>query len=182
MNEFLLLHNEDEEAPRFSWLGIIQFSCSVVSDSLWPHELQHARPPSPSPTPGVHSDSRPSSHWCILPSHPLSSPSPPVPNPSQHQSLFQWVSSSHEVAKVLEFQPQHHSFQRNPRADLLQNGLVRCLRYMELCRICLIDPLEKEMATLFLPGESHGQRSLEGSSPWGCRELDMTEHALMLLS
>ena len=40
----------------------------------------------------------------IQPSRPLSSPSPPVPNPSQHQSLFQWVNSSHEVAKVLEFQ------------------------------------------------------------------------------
>ena len=40
----------------------------------------------------------------IQPSHPLSSPSPPAPNPSQHQGLFQWVSSSHEVAKVLEFQ------------------------------------------------------------------------------
>ena len=60
----------------------------------------------------------------IQPSHPLSSPSPPAPNPSQHQSLFQWVNSSHEVAKVLEFQLQRHSLQRNPRADLLQNGLV----------------------------------------------------------
>ena len=60
----------------------------------------------------------------IQPSHPLSSPSPLAPNPSQHQSLFQWVNSSHEVAKVLQFQLQHHSFQRNPRADLLQNGLV----------------------------------------------------------
>ena len=60
----------------------------------------------------------------IQPSHPLSSPSPPAPNPSHHQSLFQWVNSSHEVAKVLEFQLQHHSFQRNPRDDLLQNGLV----------------------------------------------------------
>ena len=58
----------------------------------------------------------------IQPSHPRSSPSP-APNLSQHQSLFQWVNSSHEVAKVLEFQLQHHSFQRNPRADL-QNGLV----------------------------------------------------------
>ena len=60
----------------------------------------------------------------IQPSHPLSSPSPLAPNPSQHQGLFQCVSSSHEVAKVLEFQLQHHSFQRNPRADLLQNGLA----------------------------------------------------------
>ena len=55
----------------------------------------------------------------IQPSHPLSSPSPPSPNPSQHQSLFQWVNSSHEVAKVLEFQLQHQSFQTTPRADLL---------------------------------------------------------------
>ena len=60
----------------------------------------------------------------IQPSHLLSSPSPPAPNPSQHQSLFQWVNSSQEVAKVLEFQLYHHSFQRTPRADLLQNGLV----------------------------------------------------------
>ena len=61
----------------------------------------------------------------IQPSHPLSSsPSPLAPNPSQHQSLFQWVNSSHEVAKVLEFQLWHQSFQRTPRADPLQNGLV----------------------------------------------------------
>ena len=60
----------------------------------------------------------------IQPSHPLSPPSPPAPNPSQHQSLFQRVNSSHEVAKLLEFQLYHHSFQRTPRTDLLQNGLV----------------------------------------------------------
>ena len=60
----------------------------------------------------------------IQPSHPLSSPSPPAPNPSQHQSLFQWVNSSHKVAKVLEFQLWHQSFQWTPRTDLLQNGLV----------------------------------------------------------
>ena len=55
----------------------------------------------------------------IQPSHPLSSPSPPAPNPSQHQGLFQWVSSSHEVTKVLEIQLQHQSFQWTPRTDLL---------------------------------------------------------------
>ena len=60
----------------------------------------------------------------IQPSHPLSSPSPPAFNLSQHLGLFKWVSSSHEVAKVLEFQLQHCSLQRNPRAELLQNGLV----------------------------------------------------------
>ena len=60
----------------------------------------------------------------IQPSHPGSPPFPPAPNPSQHQSLFQWVSSSHEVARVLEFQLQHQSFQRTPRTDLFYNGLV----------------------------------------------------------
>ena len=55
----------------------------------------------------------------IQPSHPLSSPSPPAPNPSQHQGIFKWVSSSHEVAKVLELQLQHQSFQWTPRTDLL---------------------------------------------------------------
>ena len=66
-------------------------------------------------------------HWvsdASQTSHPRLSPSLPAPNPSQHQSLFQWVNSLHELAKVLELQLQHHSFQRNPRADLLQNGLV----------------------------------------------------------
>ena len=58
----------------------------------------------------------------IQPSHPLSSPSPLAPNPSQHQGLFQWVNSSHEVAKVLEFQLQHQSFQWTPRTDLLYDG------------------------------------------------------------
>ena len=60
----------------------------------------------------------------IQPPHPLSSPSPPAPNPSQHQGLFKWVSSSHQVAKVLEFQLQHQSFQWTPRTHLLQDGLV----------------------------------------------------------
>jgi len=61
-------------------------------------------------------------HWvgdAIQPFHPLSSPSPPALNLFQHQGLFNWVSSSHEVAKVLEFQFQHQSFQRIPRTDLL---------------------------------------------------------------
>ena len=60
----------------------VQFSRSVVSDSLWPHESQHARPPCPSPTPGVHSDSRPSSQWC----HPATSSSI-IPFSSCPQSL-----------------------------------------------------------------------------------------------
>ena len=60
----------------------------------------------------------------IQPSHPLSSPSHPAPNPSWHQGLFQWVNSSHEVAKVLELQLQRQSFQWTPRTDLLSDELV----------------------------------------------------------
>ena len=75
-----------------------------MSDSLWPCELQHARPPCPSPTPGVYPNySCLLSRWC----HPtISSSVVPFssPNPPQHQGLFQWVNSSREVAKVLEFQ------------------------------------------------------------------------------
>ena len=102
----------------------VQFSHSVMSDSLWPHESQHARPPCPSPTPGVYSNSCPLSQWC----HPtiLSSviPSPPTFNLPQHRGLFRWVSSSQQVAKVLEFQLQHQSFQWIFRTDFLYNGLV----------------------------------------------------------
>ena len=66
-------------------------------------------------------------HWvgdAIQPSHPLSSPSPPVFNLSQHQGLFQGVSSSHQVAKVLKFQLQHQSFQWIFRTDFLYDWLV----------------------------------------------------------
>ena len=105
-------------------LSSVQFSRSVVSDSLRPHESQHTRPPVHHQLPEFTQTHVHRVSDAIQPSHPLSSPSPPAPSPSQHQSLFQSVSSSHEVAKVLEFQLQHHSFQRNPRADLLQSGLV----------------------------------------------------------
>ena len=65
-------------------------------------------------------------HWVgdtIQPSHPLSSPSPAF-NLSQHQGLFKWVCSSHQVANLLELQLQHQSFQWTPRTDLPQDGLV----------------------------------------------------------
>ena len=96
----------------------VQFSCSVVSNSLRPHGLQHARPPCPSPTPGVYPNSCPLSQWCHQTSHPLLSPSPPAFNLSQHQGLFKWISSSNQAARVLEFQLQHQSFQWITRTDL----------------------------------------------------------------
>ena len=69
-------------------------------------------------------------HWvgdAIQPFHPLSSPFPPAFNLSQHQGLFQWVSSSHQAAKLLEFQLQHQSFYWTVRTDLLYDGLFGSL-------------------------------------------------------
>ena len=70
-------------------------------------------------------------HWvndAIQPSHPLSSPSSLAFNLSHHQGLFQWVSSLHQVAKVLEFQLQHQSFQWISTTDFLSDGLVYLLK------------------------------------------------------
>ena len=94
-----------------------QFSLSVVSDSLLPHGPKHTRPPCPSP---ILELAQTHVHWvgdAIQPSHPLSSPSPPAFNLSQ--SLFQWVSSSHQVAELLEFQLRPQSFWWIFRTDFL---------------------------------------------------------------
>ena len=98
----------------------VQFSRSVISDSLQPHEWQHTRPPCPSPTPGFTQTHAHRVGDAIQPPHPLLFSSPPAPNPSQHQGLLQWVNSSHEVAKVLELQPQHQSLQWTPRTDIFR--------------------------------------------------------------
>ena len=104
------------------WLSSVQLLSRVWLFAT--RGLQQARLPCPSPTPRVYSNSCPLCQWC----HPTISsfivPSPPSFNRSQHLGLFQWVSSSHQVAKVLELQLQHQSFQWTPRADLLQNELV----------------------------------------------------------
>ena len=100
-------------------ISSVQFSCWVLSDSLWPHEPQHARPPCPSPTPGVHSDSRPLSQWC----HPAISSSV-VPFSSCPQSLpalesfpksqlFTWGGQSTGVSALASFLP------KNTRTNLL---------------------------------------------------------------
>ena len=97
---FALLHSK----VKWRSLSSVRFSHSVVSNSFDP--MNHSTPGLP-----VHQQLPEfiQTHVhrvgdAIHPSHPLSSPSPLAPNPSQHQSLFQWVNSSHEVAKVLEFQ------------------------------------------------------------------------------
>ena len=82
-----------------------------MSSSLRLHEPQHARPPCPSSTPRVHPNPSPLSRRCHPTISSSASPSPPVLSLSQHQGLFKRVSSSHQVAKVLDFQLQHQSFQ-----------------------------------------------------------------------
>ena len=91
----------------------VQFSHAVVSDSLWPHELQHARPPCPSPTPGVHSNSCPLSRWChsaisssVVPfsSCPQSLPASECFPVSQ---LFSWGGQSTGVSALASFLPKN---------------------------------------------------------------------------
>ena len=93
-------------------ISSVQFSRSVMSDSLRPHELQHTRPPCPSPTPGVHSGSHPSSQWC----HPAISSSV-IPFSSSPQSLpasesfpmsqlFAWGGQSTGVSALASFLPK----------------------------------------------------------------------------
>ena len=85
----------------FSVLCSVQFSRSVLSASLRPHGLQHARLPCPSPTLRACSNSCPSSWWCIQLSHPLSSPCPPTFNLSQHQGpMSQFFSSGGQSIRV----------------------------------------------------------------------------------
>ena len=108
---------------------LVSQSRSVVSDSLRPHESQHARPPCPSPTPGVHSNSHPSSQWC----HPAISSSV-IPFSSCPQSLpasesfpmsqlFAWGGQSSGVSALASFLP------RTPGADLL---LLYCFKVVNL--------------------------------------------------
>ena len=105
---------------RNIWGMVIQFSsvaqlcptlCDPMNRSMPGLPVHHQLPES----------TQPHVHWvsdAIRPSHPLLSPSPPALNLSQHQGLFKWVSSSHQVAKVLKFQFQHQSYQWTPRTDL----------------------------------------------------------------
>ena len=103
----------------FFFFSFVVFSLSVVSDSLWPHGLQHTRLPCPSLSLGVCSNSCALSQWCHPTISASVSPSPPALHLFQHQGLFQWVGSLHQVAKILELQLQHQSFQWIIRVDFL---------------------------------------------------------------
>ena len=99
-------------AQSYFQFSSVQFSRSVVSDSLWPHESQHTRPPCPSPSPGVHSNSRPSSRRC----HPTISSSVPFSSCSQSlpasesfpmSQLFTWGGQSTGVSGLASFLPKN---------------------------------------------------------------------------
>ena len=113
--------SRDYHTVKPSVVLLVQFSsvtqsCSTLCDPMnrsTPGFPVHHHLPEPTQT---------HVHWVsdtIQPSHSLSSPSPPAFNLSQHRGLFQWVSSLHQVAKGLEFQLQHQSFQWTPKTDLL---------------------------------------------------------------
>ena len=106
---FFMVHLSHLYITTGKTISSVQFSRSVMSDSLRPHESVHHHLPEFTQT-----------HInrvgdAIQPSHPLSSPSPPAPNPSQHQSLFQRVGCFHQVTKILELQRQN--FQQMFRVD-----------------------------------------------------------------
>ena len=115
-------------------ISSVQFSRSVMSNSLQPHESQHARPPCPSPTPGVHSNSCPSSQWC----HPAISPSVvpffscpqslPAPGSFPMSQLFAWGGQTIGVsalASVLPMNTQGWSLEWTGWISLQSKGLSR---------------------------------------------------------
>ena len=125
-----MIKPNSSRAGQYNWsiqkeiFASVQFSHSVVSDSLRPHESQHTRPPCPSPSPGVHSDSRPSSQWC----HPAISSwvipfssclqSLPASQSFPMSQLFAWGDQSIGVSALASFLP------KKSQGYLLQNGLV----------------------------------------------------------
>ena len=100
------------------WIKLSDQIRSVTQScpTLQPYESQHARPPCPSPTPWVYPNSCPSGRWCHPAISSSSSPSPPVSIPSQHQSLFQWISSSHK--------PKYWSFSFSISPSKEHRGLI----------------------------------------------------------
>ena len=110
-----------EMKTEYGWdiFSSVQFSRSVIWDSLQPHGVQYSKPLCPLPTLGVYSNSSPLSRWCHAAISSSVVPFSSYLNLAQHQGLFQWVSSLYQVAKVMEFQHQHQSFQWIFRTDFL---------------------------------------------------------------
>ena len=110
---FQALGMREKEGSKWHQFSSVQFSHSVMSDSLWPHELQHARPPCPSPTPGVHPDSHPSSQWChtAISSYVIPFSSCPQSLPSSESfpmsQLFAWGGQCTRISALASFLPKN---------------------------------------------------------------------------
>ena len=172
----------------------IQFSRSVMSDSLWPHELQHARPPCPSPTPRVHPNPCPLSPWC----HPAISSSVvpfsscpqsfPASGSFQINQLFASGGQSIRVSASTSVLPMNTQdwcpLGWTGWISLQSKGLSRVFFCTQLSlwsnshihTWLLEKPWLREFlrrrqwqpTPVLLPGKSHGQKSLVGYSPWDC--------------
>ena len=165
----------------------VWFSCSVVSDSLRSHELQHTRPPCPSPTPGVYSNSCPSSWWCHLAISssvvPFSSclQSLPAKGSFPMSQLFGWAGQSTGVSALASVLPKKSQgwspsewtgWLSLQSKSLLQHhsskaSILRCSAFFRR--------RQRHPTPVFLPGESQGWGSLVGCRLWGRTELDTTE-------
>ena len=154
-----------------------------MSSTLRPHGLQYTKLPSLSLSHGVCSNSCPLSSYAIQPTHPLLPPFSPALNLSQHEGILQWVSSSHQVARVLELQLQHQFFLHMDWAPwtrscasafkelVIYNHWVTSLSLFT----CMHWRRKWQPTPVFLPRGSWGWGSLVGCHLWGCTESDTTE-------
>ena len=114
-NQLVMVLSPLMDFDKFQFISVTQLCptlCDPMNRSMPGFPVHHQLPES----------TQTHVHWvsdAIQPSHPLLSPSPPAFNLSQHQGLLKWISSPHQVAKVLEFQLQHQSLQWTPGTDLL---------------------------------------------------------------
>ena len=132
----------------------VQFSCSVVSDSLWPHESQHARPTCPSPTPGVHPNSCPSSQWChqAISSSVAPFSSCPQSLPASESflmsQLFAWGGQSTGVSVLASFLPK--KFQGWSPSEWIPFLFLLWLLWPKLPKLCWIVVVKVGTLVLFL--------------------------------
>ena len=171
-----LPYTDARQAPSGGnlWRSLLLFSCSVVSDSLRPHGLQHARPPCPSPSPRVCSNSCPLSWWC----HPTISSSVALFSylqsfPASGSFPMSWLFTSCDHSRRTK--GWIHIGQKKPWGG---RNIVEVARaqwaLIGACAFSLqklwkgIKAGQWHPTPVLLPGKSHGRRSLVGCSPWGC--------------
>ena len=134
-----MLQNTQNNSTKYTLFNKVQFSSVVQSCPTLCDPMNRSTPGLP-----VHHQllefTQTHVRWvsdAMQSSHPLLSPSPPALNLSQHQGLFKWVSCSYQVAKVLEFQLQHQSFQWTPMTDLLRMNWLDLLAVQETLKSLL---------------------------------------------